>query len=149
MWHEIVNEDDLIAFMKGMYDFHDSCIKEIKYLSGAYVKKELSMYPTNDKRELKMIVQRQFENPSAIEIEFTGLNRLSLFPCDEAYTCEILDATMVFHNGCVYWCDCGGLSISDMDTYKGTLICASKVRWRKADEYIGKEEVYVRKVAEE
>ena len=149
MWHEIVSNDELHAFMERMYAFHDSCIKEIKYCSGAYVTERLTMCPGNGNRVLKMIVQRQFETPSVIEMEFAGLHHLSLFLCDEKYTCDISDATMVFHDNCIYWCDCGGLFPSDFETYKGVLICASKVRWREADEYIGKEEVYVGKEIEE
>lgn len=37
MWNDIANENDLKNFMDAMYGFHDSCIKEIKYISGAYV----------------------------------------------------------------------------------------------------------------
>lgn len=42
----------------------------------------------------------------------------------------------------IYWCDCGGLSEKDIESYTGTTICASKVRWRAADEYIGPKEIY-------
>ncbi len=60
MWNEITTEKDLNSFMDVMCYFHDSCLKEIKYISGAYVNEKLSMIPVNDKRILK----RQFENPS-------------------------------------------------------------------------------------
>ena len=143
MWNEIISENDLNGFMKMHYGFHDSCIKELKYISGAYVKDNLSMYPVNDQRILKIIIQRQFENPSVIEMEFTGLKRLNLLPTDENYTCEILDTTMILNKDCIYWCDCGGLSEDDLESYEGTLICASKVRWRAVDEYIGQKEVYI------
>lgn len=142
MWKEINSQNDLANFMDMLYDFHDSCIKEFKYTSGAYVDKNLSMYPINDQRILKIIIQRQFENPSVLEMEFIGLKRLSMFPPDDNYTCEILDATMILKDDCVYWCDCGGLTESDLGDYKRTLICASKVRWRPAEEYLGKEESY-------
>lgn len=142
MWSEITNQDELKNFMELTGGFHDSCLKEFRYTSGAFVDKDLSMYPVNNQRVLKVIIQRQFNNPSALEMEFIGLKHLSMFPADEAYTCEILDATMLFKEGCIYWCDCGGLSESGIDGYDGTLICAQRMRWRAADEYIGKEEVY-------
>ena len=50
---------------------------------------------------------------------------------------------MIIKEDCIYWCDCGGLSEKDIESYTGTTICASKVRWRAADEYIGEQEVYV------
>ena len=64
MWNDIANENDLIKFMDAMYGFHDSCIKEIKYISGAYVNEKLSMSPINSQRILSVIIQRQFENPA-------------------------------------------------------------------------------------
>ena len=142
MWNEINNEKDLKSFMDMHYDFHDSCLKELKYISGAYVDEALSMYPINDQRFLRIIFQRQFKNSSAIELEFIGLKFLRLYPNEEDYTCEILDTTMILKEDRVYWCDCGGLSEADMEAYKGTVICASKVRWRAVDEYIGSKEVY-------
>ena len=142
MWNEIISEHDLSDFLSRFGYFHDSCIKEIKYISGAYVNEDLSMYPINSQRTVKIIFQRQYSNPSVIEMEFIGLSQLSLFPPDDNYTCEIVDATMIRHDDRIYWCDCGGLSEMDLNDYRGTLICSSKVRWRTADEYIGKKEIY-------
>lgn len=143
MWNEINNDKDLNSFMYMHYGFHDSCIKELKYISGAYVYENLSMHPINDLRNLKIIIQRQFNNPSVIEMEFLGLKYLKMFPNDENYTCEIFDATMILKEGCIIWCDCGDLSEADLDEYTGTIVCASKVRWRAADEYIGSKEIYL------
>lgn len=143
MWNEITNEKDLNSFMDAIYGFHDSCLKEIKYISGAYVNEKLSMKPVNSQRILSMIIQRQFEDPSVIEMQFVGLKYLKLFPNDENYTCEILDATMILKEDRIYWCDCGGLSEKDIGNYTGTTICASKVRWRAVNEYIGAKEIYV------
>ena len=142
MWNEIANEQELNKFMDDIYGFHDSCLKELKYISGAYVEKNLSMRPINEKRTLSVIIQRQFKNPSVIELQFEELKYLKLFPNDE-YTCEILDATMILKEDCIYWCDCGGLSEEDIESYTGTVICASKVRWRAVDKYIGPDEVYL------
>ena len=143
MWNEIEHEKDLNSSMDAMYFVHDSCLKEIKYISGAYVNEKLGMLPVNSQRILNMIIQRQFENPSVVEMQFVGLKYLKLFPNDENYTCEILDATMILKEDCIYWCDCGGLSEKDIESYTGTTICASKVRWRAVDEFIGAKEIYV------
>lgn len=130
MWNEIADEKDLENLLEVTHFFHDSCIKEFRYISGAYVGEALSMHPINDRRELHVILQTQWESLSMIELEFAGLKAFKLFPVDEQYTCEILDSTMRFKDGCVYWCDCGGLSEADLEDYDGTLICASKLRWR-------------------
>ena len=142
MWHSINNDSDRITFMNIVGSFHDSCIKEMSYLSGAYVDKELSMYPVNDQRCLKVIVQRQSQEHAMIEMEFDGLKYLKLFPCGDDYTCEILDATIILTEGSVYWCDCGGISVSALEHYTGTVICASKLRWRSIEGCMGQKEFY-------
>ena len=83
-------------------------------------------------------LQSRYYNPS-----WGRFINLKLFPNDENYTCEILDATMIIKEDRIYWCDCGGLSEKDIENYTGTTICASKVRWRAADEYLGEKEIYV------
>lgn len=143
MWNEISNDKELIIFMDSVCSFHDSCIKELKYLSGAYVDEKLSMYPVNNRRILRMIIQRQFNENSMIEMEFEGLKCLKLIPNDDRFTCEILDATMIFKNGYIYWCDCGGVLEADLDNYDGTIICAAKLRWRTINNHMGYKEFYV------
>ena len=49
MWNEINNDKDLNSFMDMHYGFHDSCVKELKYISGAYVDENLSMHPIKNK----------------------------------------------------------------------------------------------------
>lgn len=130
MWKEIDTQADLDHFVSVMNHFHDSCIKEMRYLSGAYVDKELSMYPINSIRNLRVIFQQQSPLNSTIEVEFTKLNYLKLFPISDVYTCEILDASIIFKDNCIVWCDCGGLSESNIDKYNGTVISSEKLRWR-------------------
>lgn len=142
MWHEITNNNDLENFMETVCFFHDSCIKEMKYVSGAYVNENLSMYPVNEQRILKVVIQRQFSELSMIELEFKGLEYLKLFPVDDQYTCEILDSTMFFKDGYIYWCDQGGLSETDIDTYAGTVICALEVKWRAINNHMGQKEFF-------
>ena len=125
MWETIHTNDEILKFMESVCHFHDSCIKEISYISGAYVSENHSMHPLNGRRVLRVVIQRQYEKDSMIEMEFQGLKHLKLFPVDESYTCEILDSTMIMKDGNFYWCDCGNVSESDLDDYAGTLICAS------------------------
>lgn len=142
MWNEVSTQIELDDFIAKFYGFHDSCIKEIKYTSGAYVNEDLSMYPINDKRKLTMIIQRQFDDCPMIELEFSGLQYLKLYPIPENYTCEILDSTIIFKDGYVYWIDEGNLKINQFDDYNRTLVCAEKLRWRVLDMPLGSEELY-------
>lgn len=67
--------------MERVYDFHDSCVKEMSYISGAYVDDSLSMYPLNDRRILRVVIQRQFDENSMIEMEFQGFKVPQAFSC--------------------------------------------------------------------
>lgn len=142
MWNELENTQDITVFMKSIYYFHDSCIKEIHYESGAYVNENLAMRPVNEQRKLHVIIQRQFPDIPMLELEFAGLHRLQLIPAADDYTCEILDATMLMEDNRIYWCDCGGLTAEDMDIYDGTVICAAKCRWRAVKDHMGQAAFY-------
>ena len=142
MWKIISTNDEILEFMEKVCYFHDSCIKEINYISGAYVGENLSMFPINNRRLLRVIIQRQHKENYMIEMEFQGLKYFKLFPVDENYTCEILDSTMIMKDENIYWCDCGNLSESDLDDYSGTLICASKLIWRSIENHMGEKEFY-------
>lgn len=142
MWNHINSEKDALDFMKMVWDFHDCCIKEMKYKSGAYVTEQYSMYPVNDCRALCVAIQCQRKEIGMIELEFLGLKWMRLYPVDEIYTCEILDATLIVKENCIYWCDCGNLKESDLEAYSGTVICSSGLRWRKINNAMGKTDYY-------
>lgn len=57
MWNELYTQQQIDEFMREIHGFHDSCIKEMKYSSGAYVETNLSMSPVNTKRTLTVLIQ--------------------------------------------------------------------------------------------
>ena len=142
MWEKISTNDEILTFMERVCGFHDSCIKEMSYVSGAYVDVNLSMFPLNNRRVLRVLIQRQYEKDSMIEMEFQGLKYARLFPADENYTCEISDSTMFMKDGSIYWCDCGNVSESNLEDYTGTLICAARLKWRSIENHLGENEFY-------
>ena len=142
MWNVIRNNEDAVCFMKQMANFHDGCLKELTYYSGAYVDKDLAMYPINDKNVLRLIIQRQAEHYSMVELEFTGLLRLELIPVDILYTCEILNADLRMQNETIIWCD----HRIDDDSYKdGIEVHATGLRWREIKNRMG-ESIFYRSV---
>ena len=143
MWHEIHDQAEAAAFMESVFHFHDSCLRELAYISGAYVDDDLAMRPINEQRMLRVILQRQFEDMSVIELMFTGVRYLTMAPVDEMCTCEISDATLLIQEGRAYWCDEGGLSAEDMMTYDGTVICAEHVSWRPLPGQLGQGPFYL------
>lgn len=140
-WNEITSDQDLAEFLKLYDEFHDCCLKELRYISGAYVKQDLAMYPINDQRKLFVLFQRQNEKNSVVELEFSALEILNLNPYNQLYTCEILEASMFFENGKVYWGDSSDFK-NQKELYEGTWLCAENVRWRFVDEYIGEQVIY-------
>jgi len=137
MWNEVNDQRSLDYLLDKIDWFHDSCVKEMLYTSGAFVQHNLAMYPINNKRNLKVVLQSQSRPVSMIELEFVKLNYLRLMPIPEEYTCEILDATIILKDNCVIWCDMGGLSEEDVEKYSGTVISAAKLRWRIVDGHMG------------
>ena len=116
--------------MEKLHFFHVSCIKEIQYISGAYVNAELRMHAINDRRLLRVLVQRQCAELATLELEFGGLKYMNLIPLDETYTCEILAAALYFQDGYIYWCDKTADETQDAGPFESILICAERLRWR-------------------
>ena len=56
MWHEISDNQDAKALMAAVGGFHDSCVKEIHYISGACVPGDLGMWPLNSRRSLRVLI---------------------------------------------------------------------------------------------
>ena len=137
MWNEIKNESDVKMFVDKVYGFHDSCIKEMNYISGAYVEKNLDMHPLNTMRCLKLIIQSQRETVGTIEMEFSGVEFFSMRPCSEEWTCEILEASLVIKEGKIWWYDEAERFVDDPQEYGGNVICAEKMRWRFLKDRMG------------
>ena len=133
MWNKVIDDKTCIALLEEAGFFHDTCLTELRYISGAYVDKDLEMYPINDKRKVKVFIQRQEERKNTIELEFSGIEYLKLFPSDEKYTCEIFGVTLILEDGKIFWCDCDGISKEEFPDYRGISICASELKWRWVD----------------
>ena len=140
MWHEIKSQAEILRFMEAHNHFHDSCIKEMKYISGAYCN-ERGMVPVNDKRMLSVIIHGWFAGHSAIEMAFSGLHYLKLNPVEEPYSCEIFGAALFMEEGRFFWCDDHLITAQTVEQYEGTVICADKLQWREAEETLGAEAV--------
>lgn len=142
MWNKIVTESDISNFMRDMNCFSDSCIKEIKYVSGGYVNKDLSMYALNSKRNLYICIQRQYNTFSTIELIFQGVYKFSMTPRNEHKDCVIYDSSLIKKQNLYYWADYEDLDINNIDDY-GTLVIAEQMYWRNINTSLGNKEVYI------
>ena len=139
MWHEITDSDALKEWMEEMACFHDSCIKEIQYISGAFVNDCLMMHPVNSRRILRVLILRQCRENSAVELEFEGLCYCRLSPVDETYDCIIGEASLAFRDGGVCWRD---VEETRPEEEGDTMIRAARLRWRTVEHGMGDGEYY-------
>lgn len=127
MWHTIKTSDDIADFLRQVNYFHDSCIKQLQYVSGSYVSDNLSMHAINDMRQLTITIQQQNCVHRTIELEFYGLVEIRMAPESPLCTSEMLGAAMLYEDNLIKFSD----SASDKPDKEGTIyICAEKVKWR-------------------
>lgn len=127
-WNYLHSQQDIDKFMSSINRFHDSCLKELNYISGAYVDENLDMCPINSQRCLDVVFQTQLDAIPEFAIRFEGLKYLKLIPCDESYTCEIFGANMFLKDDMICWYDSEEL-YNNADCY-GMVIYATKAKWR-------------------
>ncbi len=132
MFKSVDSLSDIKELMEMVCYFHDSCIKEMHYVSGAYMDKK-GMYPLNDKRILRIIIQTPINGIDDVELEFSELEYLKLFPLID-YTCEIFGASIFLKDSCFIFCENDDIPLEDIEEYEGTVICAKKLRWRCSGE---------------
>jgi hypothetical protein len=142
MWNIIETESDILNFMRRMDDLSDSCIKEIKYVSGGYVNEDLSMHAQNSKRNLYICIQRQYSSLSTIELMFQGVKKFIMVPRNEHQDCVIYNTSLIKNQNLYYWADYEDLDINNFDEF-GTLAIAEKVYWRNINARLGDKEIYI------
>lgn len=71
----ITTVEDLDAFLDRVMGFHDGIIKELHLLNHAYVGPELNMLDTQS-ATARLLVQRQWKDPSAVELTLYGVTRI-------------------------------------------------------------------------
>ena len=139
-WIDIFTEKDVAELMRVFGAFHDTCLKELWYGSDNYVGKNLAMHMGWDTC-VRMLFQRQKNEPAVIELEFFSVNILVINPSLPDYSSEILGASMYWKNGIIYWADEEKWS---GDTNSNcTWVAARKARWRiMSNSYLGSGNIY-------
>jgi hypothetical protein len=131
--------NDLMTKFNG---FHDSCIKEIKYISGAFVDQNGAINPFDSIRTITAIFQSQGAIVKAIEMKFEKVVRLNLCPKGEMEDAVIYGASIVCHNGLLYWSSLCDIKLSELENNDYTWISSEKISWRALDNCLGDEIIY-------
>lgn len=135
-WHELITERDICELMDLFGHFHDGCLREVHIATGHFVKKDLSM--TVDWRTTAhMLVQRQFQPFSAIELRFEEIVGLKLSPPTPRYESIIYRAAFLLSNGVFYWAESADWSPDSLQPDDVTWIAARRAWWRDASEWLG------------
>lgn len=123
--NQIKSMQDIQELLHKVCFFHDTCITEMHYISGAYVSKQ-GMYPVNDENSLEVILKGEI----TIRLIFHGILYCNLYPVQPKYTCEILGAAMwMDQSGRIYWCNDDYITPETVDNYNGIVVCARSAEY--------------------
>ena len=123
--------------------FHDSCLKELYMSTESNVSEDLSMAaPTGLDTNVRILFQRQFRNPSAIELLFEGVTQLHMLPSPENYDSIIFDATLILYNDLFYWANQGDWKPENNALDTSSWIVATRLKWRDASSWMGDKNRY-------
>ena len=115
--------EELHSFLENVCYFHDCCVVEMHYVSGAHCTGHW-MSPVNDRRELNVTLHGAQNGV----LTFFGLKFCKLVP-EILGTCEILGVSMWADEKGVFWCDDDNIGPENLEKYTGTVICAESVTW--------------------
>ncbi len=144
-WHEIVNAEDINTLQSFYGGFHDSCIKELKYLSGAGVNDKRAMFSGEAKDRIVDVVFQRQGLPITIELRFVGMRKMNIVGWQQNYFCDISDCYLAIHkdlipgldDDLIVWADNVGFDpknvlnrkvLQEPDT---SFIVAEKLLWRE------------------
>ncbi|MCM3707070.1 MULTISPECIES: hypothetical protein [Cytobacillus] len=103
-WVEIKGNDDIKDVLDRYGHFHDSCLKELMMWTESYVDHSRSMRVGDGlDTKIQMLFQRQFLNPSAIELLFEEVTHFQLKPRAENDDSIIYDAVLMLRENTFYW----------------------------------------------
>lgn len=124
MWNEIKSQEDIDLFMKQVLSFHDSCIRETRYISGTYIDKDGAMVMnTNPFMYIKFDTQRS-SSFTWFEFELGGIDNFSI-KINLNSTLDIYSATFFKKNDWFYW-----YSDEYADENSEYMFRCQTIRWR-------------------
>lgn len=146
LWTMIHNQEDADALLQTYGGFHDSCLVESYYRSGAFVDEDSAMHFGSEKeRELHLIFHSQWKS-RPLDLCFTGVRTHRIAGWSDLYDCCFLDGYLKFHTDLIpgrddpliVWADGDGFSPHRMQEQEQELltepmtsyVVASGLKWR-------------------
>jgi len=143
-WYDVNNKSDINYLMEIYGGFHDTCITELCYISGADVNENLSMgFGESLDRKLSVIFKRQWK-PVKVELLFEGMRQMNIAGWQNNYFCDLFDCYLELHNdlikgrddNLIVWADNSGFNPKKL--YERNIlseplisyIISEKLKWR-------------------
>jgi len=123
--------DELDAFLNVVGGFHDGIIKEVHWVNNDHICEDLSMLPYQRAR-VRMLVQRQRKNPSAVELVFEDVWRMRLDTLSFIFDSDLAAEEPPKGFGA------DGLPLLVLKMESSEVVFA-QMRWRDASEWMGTE----------
>lgn len=135
-WFTVRTEADIEMLLTEFGEFHDGCLREVHIWTDNHVNDDLSMTCSFGlDTHMRMLFQRQFPDPSAVELLFEQVTAFHLAPSPENYDSIIFSAVLALReDGALYWVDRSGVAERDEDA---TWVTARALSWRPASEWMG------------
>ena len=96
-WNIIKDQDDVDSLMALFGGFHDGCLREAHLWTGHWVSNDLAMTcPDSLDNCIRILVQRQFKDPFAIELLFGEVARFNLVPSPKTTNLSFLKTSFWF-----------------------------------------------------
>ena len=76
-WQAVTSIAELNEFLSVVGGFHDGILKEVHWRNRDWIDEDLTMRP-NSLADARMLVQRQWRSPSAVELMFENVWRMRL-----------------------------------------------------------------------
>ena len=136
-WKSVITQSDADNLLEVFDGFHDGCLHELHSWTGYSVSNEFRMtcgIPNG--LGVRILVQRQGDNPSAIELLFTGVRRLNLID-RENYDSIIYEATLLVCDGLIYWATVHDWTPESSKSEETTFVVAHQLSWRDASDWMG------------
>jgi len=112
--------------------FHDSCLKEMVMCNGFHVNENLTMaFGEGLHNNVRFLFQRQYKEPSAIELLFEGVEELHLGNAGFIY-----DVTFNYQDGMFFWADLYGVDRKDIRK-DVTWVVSKNIKWRDVSHWLG------------
>ncbi|MGJ7913827.1 hypothetical protein [Neobacillus sp. LXY-1] len=142
-WIEVKDTKDIKKLLDVFGGFHDSCLKELYLWTDSYVDDNLSMgmSPELD-TNVRILFQRQFRDPSAIELLFEGVTQFHIVPSPINHDSIIYDVKLVLQKGLFYWADDFDWKPEDYTLGTNSWISSKSLKWRDASSWMGKQNRY-------